>query len=238
MSRDPLARLAFLLTLPHPCSYLPGRQAITLFADPAFPLTLDHYGRLIELGFRRSGAHLYRPACPSCEACQSLRVPAADFRPRRRHRRVLKRNADLEVRRLPPAFDGAHYDLYRRYIRWRHPGGGMDEADPERYMDFLTAPWCDTAFYAFHQGKRLLAVAVVDHLPQGLSAVYTFYAPEEAHRGLGTFAILWQIEEARRLNLPWVYLGYWIASSSKMAYKADFRPCEVFFQGRWRPLAL
>jgi arginine-tRNA-protein transferase len=231
---DELGRLAFYASTPHECDYLPGRSAQTLFADPRAHMTTRLYSRLAEYGFRRSGGMIYRPACPGCAACVPVRIPVADFRPRRSQRRNLQRNRDLRVRATPAGFDAQQYALYRRYIGERHPGGGMDEADEERYLEFLTSPWAATTFHEFRAGDRLLSVAVVDRMETGLSAVYTFFDPDEGRRGPGVFAVLWLIGEARRLGLPYLYLGYWIGDCRKMAYKSQYRPLEGLRDGEWR----
>lgn len=226
-------RLALYATGLHECPYLPGRQARTAFVDPDATMTGEIYANLLQQGFRRSGPYVYRPACPGCSACQSLRVPVAQFRPNRRQRRCISRNADLEVIPRPPRLREAEFDLYRRYIAARHTGGSMDNPTREGYLQFLTAPWQDTTFYAFQLHGRLVAVAVSDRLADGLSAVYTFFDPALHRRSLGNYAILWQIEEARRLGLDYVHLGYWVAGSTKMAYKADFRPHEIRVGSHW-----
>lgn len=228
--------LVFYASRPHPCSYLEGREAVTLFADPEATMSAAAYAELVDLGFRRSGSHVYRPHCPHCNACKAVRIPVSRFQPDRSQRRTARRNGDLDVTVVDASVDPGHFALYRRYMAHRHGGGGMDVEDPQQYRDFLISPWCDTRFVEFRLEQRLLAVAVVDCLPQGLSAVYTFFDPAESARGLGVQAVLWQVQEARRLNLPWVYLGYWIAESPKMAYKARYRPLEMFSSGRWLPV--
>jgi arginine-tRNA-protein transferase len=224
------------LSMPHPCSYLPGRMATTLFVDPRFPLDKQQFGRFMQLGFRRSGDLVYRPHCVDCSACVPVRIPVESFRPRRGQRRVWARNRDLEVIEHPAVFDRAHFDLYLRYQSHRHAGGGMDDPDPRKYTQFLVGNGIDTVFYEMRLSGELLAVAVADHLPDGLSAVYTFYAPEAQARGLGVYAVLWEIAQARALGLPYLYLGYWIRECPKMAYKADYRPLEVYRQGHWQRL--
>ena len=226
----------FLATRPHPCNYLPGQQAVTLFADPRAGMSTAFYGQLAEHGFRRSGSDVYRPMCPECQACVPVRIPVADMIHRRRERRIWQRNADLEIHLRPAEFRNEHYDLYGRYLAARHPGGGMDHPDPEGYLRFLRSPWCETRFVEFRLAGRLLAVAVTDLLPKGLSAVYTFYEPEAGQRSLGTFTILWQVEEARRRGLPWLFLGYWIEACDKMRYKGCFRPLQALEQGVWRDI--
>jgi len=221
----------------HACSYLPDRPARTVFVDPRYPLDNRQYGALVQQGMRRSGGYVYQPGCPTCQACKSLRIPVADFRPNRSQRRCWTRNMDLQVITLPPVFRQAHFDLYLDYLARRHPGSGMDDPDPRRYMEFLVADWSNTSFHEIRLGNELLGVSVTDGLPDGLSAIYTFYNPSLRTRGIGTWTILWQIEQARKLGLPYVYLGYWIAESPKMRYKTTFRPCEIHEGGLWRPYA-
>lgn len=229
-------RLGFYLTPVHECSYFEDRQARTVFADPAVTPSPAAQTTLAAHGFRRSGRYLYRPQCPGCRACIPARIPVADFHPDRSQRRTRARNRDLEVRERPAVFDPEHYELYNRYQSARHPDGSMAAGSPEQYLEYLTSHWSHTRFHEFRLGERLLAVAVVDHLGDGLSAVYTFFDPEQRHRGLGTQAILWQIDHARAHGLPWVYLGYWIAESPKMNYKARFRPLEIMRGGAWHRL--
>ena len=228
-----LARLKFYATQPHSCSYLPDEQATTLFLDPSQPMDVNVYADLSEMGFRRSGDHLYRPHCQNCNACVPARIPAARFIPNRQQRRILKRNADLTVTAARPAFKEEYFDLYRRYIETRHADGDMYPPSRDQFSTFLVRdlPFC--WFYEFRLEGRLLAVAVCDLLPNGLSAVYTFYEPGEERRSLGRFAILWQITEAVRQDLEAVYLGYWIKNCKKMNYKTQYRPIELLINQRW-----
>ncbi len=221
------------VSMPHPCSYLPGRIATTLFVDPREPLDAEKFAHFMRIGFRRSGDLVYRPHCRECQECVPVRIPVARFTPNRAQRRVWRRNRDLHVQPCPAIFKAEHFELYQRYQHARHPGGGMDDPDPQKYIAFLASRQIETVFYEMHLARQLLAVAVVDHLPDGLSAVYTFYDPQQAARSLGTYAILWQVEQARALRLPWVYLGYWIATSPKMAYKSAFRPLEAYVHSHW-----
>ncbi len=226
----------FLATPPHPCNYLPGQQAVTLFADPRAGMSTELYGELAEHGFRRSGSEVYRPMCPHCQACVPVRIPVARMVHRRRERRIWQRNADLRASLQPSEFRNEHYELYCRYLAARHPGGGMDNPTPEGYLQFLRNPWCETRFVEFRLEGTLLAVAVTDVLPSGLSAVYTFYEPEATQRSLGTHTILWQVEEARRRRLPSLFLGYWIEACDKMRYKGRFRPLQALEDGQWHDL--
>ena len=228
-----LAHLKFYATQPHPCSYLEKEHAVTLFLDPYEKVDEHTYERLSELGFRRSGDHLYRPHCPQCKACVPARIPVDTFTPSRQQLRIWRRNRDLLVTRCPPRIDSEIYELYSRYINIRHADGDMYPPSREQFESFLVSnsPFCE--FNEFRLDGRLLAVAVTDRLANGLSAIYTFFDPEESRRSLGRYAILWQIDEARRAGLPAVYLGYWIRNCRKMNYKTEYRPLEMLVSQRW-----
>ena len=221
------------LSMPHPCSYLSGRTATSLFLDPRQPLDSRQYASFMRLGFRRSGDLVYRPHCRECNACIPVRIPVERFRPNRGQKRVWQRNRDLIVIAQQPVFRQEQFDLYRRYQAARHAGGGMDDPDPQKYLNFLGARHIHTVFHEFRLREKLLGVAVTDILPDGLSAVYTFFDPDEKRRALGVHAVLWQIEHARERQLPWLYLGYWIEECPKMSYKGHYRPLEAFLQGHW-----
>ena len=228
-----LARLKFYATQPHSCSYLPEEQATTLFLDPSQPMDVQVYADLSDMGFRRSGDHLYRPHCQNCSACVPARIPVDLFVPNRQQKRIFKRNADLEVRSTTPHFTEEYFDLYQRYIEQRHADGDMFPPSRDQFSTFLVRDLKFCRFFEFRLEKRLLAVAVTDMLPNGLSAVYTFYEPGEERRSLGRYAILWQIAEAARLRLHAVYLGYWIKNCQKMNYKTQYRPIELLTNQRW-----
>lgn len=231
--QDELGEKQFYLTPGHPCSYLPRRQAQTLFLDPRETITSALYEELTAHGFRRSGGHLYRPHCRTCQACIPTRIPIAGFVPKRRQKRVVAANADLRVEVVPAAFTPDHYDLYARYIGGRHREGDMYPPSPEQFRSFLLSQWCDTLFVCSYLGDELVAAAVTDRQPAGLSAIYTFFDPELEMRSLGVFSVLQQIELCRRLELPHLYLGYWIRDCQKMRYKIDYRPIELFANGSW-----
>ncbi|WCE09254.1 arginyltransferase [Pseudomonas sp. JBR1] len=232
-----LARLKFYATQPHACSYLPNEQATTLFLDPSQPMNGQIYAELSELGFRRSGDHLYRPHCQLCKACVPARIPVIRFRPSRKQNRVLKRNLDIKVTRCDPGFTEERYQLYARYISERHADGDMFPPSRGQFSTFLVSHLPYAFFYEMRVEDRLIGVAVTDVLPNGMSAVYTFYDPNEEKRSLGVFGILWQIAESRRLGLDAVYLGYWIKGCRKMSYKTEYRPIELFVNQRWVALA-
>lgn len=232
-----LAHLKFYATQPHPCSYLPDEQATTLFLDPSQPMDVDVYAQLSTLGFRRSGDHLYRPHCQNCQACVPARIPVAQFTPNRQQRKIIKRNADLSVTSVKPQFNEDYYALYLRYIETRHADGDMYPPSREQFSTFLVSELPFARFIEFRLANQLLAIAVTDVLPNGLSAVYTFFDPRYEQRSLGRYAILWQISEAARQGLQALYLGYWIKNCRKMSYKTQYRPIELLVNQRWTAIS-
>lgn len=233
-SEPPFLRIQFYLTAPYPCSYLEGREARSQVAAPAHLIGKAAYSRLIREGFRRSGHYTYRPHCYGCNQCVPVRIEVVEFRPNRSQKRNYRDNRTMDARILPLEFRDEHYALYRRYQRARHAGGGMDLDDSEQYTQFLLSSQVDTSLVEFRDGEKLAMVAVVDRVEDGLSAVYTFFDPALEKRGLGTYSVLWQVELARRLGLPYVYLGYWIKASRKMAYKSNYRPLQGLIDGNWQ----
>lgn len=227
------ADLQFYITAPHTCSYLEGREAVTLFADPDRSLDQGTFSALSTMGFRRSGCLVYTPRCPECSACIPTRIPVDLFKPDRSQRRNIKSNSDLELRLAEPHFTDQHIALYRRYIRNRHPGDSMDVESRAEVERFFLCDWSNTFLIEFLSEGEPIAVSVVDTVENGLSAVYTFFDPAEIKRGLGVFAVLSLVEEARRRHLPFVYLGYLIHESPKMAYKVRYQPLQQFRGGIW-----
>ncbi len=218
-----------------PCGYLSERLERVLFADSKAAQDPDLYATLLARGFRRTGKHLYRPRCIACEACISVRLPVADFKRSRSQRRTWEKNQDLVVRVRDAAYDAEHFALYQRYLDSRHPDGGMDDSTAADYREFLLAPGVAGKCYEFWLEQRLVAVAIVDVLEDSLSAVYTFFEPQLAERGLGIYAILWEIEAAQKMDCTWLYLGYWIGDCQKMRYKAEFLPQQRYLNGFWQP---
>ncbi len=236
--RRPVRDLRFFLTVPHDCSYLPDREATTLFLDPQEAPLPGVYDSLSLLGFRRSGRHLYRPHCEGCNACRSVRIPVERFEPNRTQRRVLRRNSDIQTRVVNASFNSRHYALYENYICHRHADGDMYPPSHEQYRTFLTLNESYAFLLEFTLGDELVAVAAFDQLEHGISAIYTFFATDQAFekRSLGTLAILKLIEIARTQALPHLYLGYWIEECRKMNYKKHFSPVEVLSGRHWQPL--
>ena len=222
----------------HPCGYWPQRTARDLVLDPRDPRLPQLYALALGWGFRRSGDLVYRPHCRGCHACVAVRIPVARFRPDRSQRRCLARNADVQMRVLPAQRSDEQLALYRRYLAARHAGGGMDSHGAAEFDQFLVGHWAQGRFLEFRetQSRRLLAVAVTDLAGGSMSAVYTFFDPDESARGLGTLALLEQIAWARREGRSHLYLGYWIQGHRKMDYKRRFQPLEAFDGRGWTPL--
>jgi len=231
------------LTMPHACSYLDDCTATTLFVDPKYECQKKIFSRFMQLGFRRSGNLVYRPHCDNCQACISVRIPVNKFFTSRSQKRTLQRNQDIELIKTKAKYNEEHFQLYCRYQESRHPGGDMANTDPAKYMEFLLTGHTETWFYEMRlkRGKeqkvgKLLGVAVIDELIDGISAVYTFFDPGEHKRALGVFAILQEIGLAKKAGLAYVYLGYWIKDCQKMSYKKNYRPLEGFTEGKWASL--
>ena len=224
------------LTAEHECSYLPDRMASNIVPDPNIAMDISIYSHLLKLGYRRSGDYIYRPHCNGCEECQPCRIPVAHFSPRKNQQRCLKANHDLELNIVRAGYSDEHFELYRDYLNTRHVDGGMANPTQDDFEHFLYSEWSNTHFLEVRKDERLLAVAVTDVTPSGLSAVYTYFDPAESRRGLGNFCILQQIKQAQRMQLEHLYMGYWIENCQKMKYKTNFQPMQAFVDDIWQPL--
>ena len=193
--------------------------------------------RLSRAGFRRSHNIAYAPVCPGCQACVPIRVVSEDFTPDRTQRRILRANADLTVSEMPARATAEQFTLFQRYQKNRHADGDMAAMGYYDYRAMIEDTPISTGILEFRDAQdRLLGACLTDWLADGLSAVYSFFDTDQEKRSLGTFAVLWLIGRARSLGLPYVYLGYWVPESRKMAYKARFRPSEILMSGAWHRL--
>ncbi len=227
------AKIRFFITDAHPCSYLDDQQASTLFIDPEHPIDQSLYSQLSRNGFRRSGSHLYRPHCGACEACIPIRTICEKFVPNRRMRRIFNKNNDIVVTMVDAIDRDEHYPLYEAYVNERHQDGDMYPASKEQFDNFLSSEWQLTRFLEYRIAGKLIACAVTDVLDDGLAAIYTYYDPTFEIRSLGVFCILSQIAMSKEMQLPYLYLGYWIKECRKMSYKIEYRPAQVRINERW-----
>lgn len=228
--------LKFGLTRESPCGYLEAQQERLLIAvtDGNPPMSPALYEHLLAHGFRRSHNDVYRPYCQLCQACQSLRVLAKEFTPRRSQRRIINKNADLQLQVVTTPGDD-YAELFCRFIEQRHADGAMYPPDPESFWQWCDCDWMTTEFFEWRdENGRLLMVSVVDALPNALSAMYTFFEPALEKRSLGTYSVLQLVEECQRRNNTFLYLGYQIDACNKMNYKARFTPNERLIGNQWK----
>jgi len=229
--------LQFYITLPAPCPYLEGEMERKIFT-PLDPLQGPHVNDyLTHSGFRRSQNVIYRPACETCHACHSLRVRAADFVPGRSFRRTLKANADLARTVSEPFATDEQYDLLQKYLKARHPDGGMADMDFARFEMMVEDCASRTEIFEYRtEDGRLIACCITDTLRDGLSMVYSFFDVFETKRSLGNYMILDHIKICQRAGYPFLYLGYWVEQSQKMSYKAKFKPHQILEKSGWRDI--
>jgi arginine-tRNA-protein transferase len=236
----PFTTLQFYATAPYECSYLAHKQARSQVATPTHLIHADVYGELVASGFRRSGLYTYRPYCDGCKECIACRVDVERFSPKRYQQRAFKKHQNLEVKIGHLEFFQEHYDLYMSYQHDRHLHGGMDGDDQDQYKQFLLQSKVNSRMIEFRDGPdgeepgKLRIVSIIDVVQSGLSSVYTFFDTSNPSASYGTFTIMWQIEQTKKLQLPYLYLGYYIEESPKMSYKAQFEPLEVLVNDVWQ----
>jgi arginine-tRNA-protein transferase len=227
----------FYTTAPLPCPYLAGRTERKVVTEITGPDADALHDRLSRAGFRRSHNIAYAPVCPSCQACIPIRIPVATFQPGRTLRKIWRANALLEGFEVPARATAEQFQLFQRYQTARHGDGDMATMSFYDFRAMVEDTPIETFIVEFRDpDDRMISACLTDRLGDGLSAVYSFFAPALERRSLGTHAILWLIERARSLGLAYVYLGYWVPESRKMAYKSRFRPAEVLAGGAWRML--
>jgi arginine-tRNA-protein transferase len=234
----------FFVTSPQPCPYLPGRQERKVFTELSGPNATELNDALSRIGFRRSQSVAYRPSCAGCNACLSVRVLSHQFEPNATQRKLLRRHADLEVTACRPWATDEQYQLLRGYLASRHPGGGMAGMDEMDYADMVEQSPVNSVVVEYREpGRggvpgRLIGCCLTDRQADGLSMIYSFFATDEdARPALGNFIILDHIARTREAGLPYVYLGYWVKGSPRMAYKARYRPMEMLGPRGWTPLS-
>ena len=227
-----LQKIQFYVTAPYTCSYLSNQLAQSIIATPQHLVDGYQYSGLIQQGFRRSGKFVYRPHCENCNACIPVRLPVTDFRASRSQKRAYKQHQHLEAIVSTLSFDEAHFALYKAYQIARHEGNAQEET-AEQYRNFLVQSNVDSLLISFTLNGALKIVSVVDIVEDGVSAVYTFYDTAETKASYGTYSIMWLIDWCKQLKLPYLYLGYWIKNSQKMAYKENFGPQEALIDGEW-----
>lgn len=226
----------FATTELQPCPYLDERQERRLFTILQPGDGDQRHDLLMQAGFRRSQNLVYRPVCPGCLGCRSVRIPVAGFRATRSLRRIARRNADLVTRLVEPIYTDEHFRLFRSYVRTRHGDGGMADMDRASFRRMLESSPVTTQLLELRDAAgRLWGASVTDAVASGLSGVYKYFECAAPERSLGTEIILRHVATAERLGLPYVYLGYWIEGSPKMAYKSRFRPLEILIADRWLP---
>jgi arginyl-tRNA--protein-N-Asp/Glu arginylyltransferase len=220
-----------------PCPYLPNRAERRLVTSLDRSDADDRHERLMQTGFRRAQRFAYRPACPGCRACVPVRIPVARFVMTRGWRRILRRNADLSACERPLVATEEQFELFSRYLLGRHAEGGMSAMSWTDYRAMVDdSPVAGLVAEWRRPDGSLIAVSLTDRCASGLSGVYKFFDPNEARRSLGSLIVLWHVQRARELRLPYVYLGYWVAGSAKMAYKARFRPLEQLTVEGWQAM--
>jgi arginine-tRNA-protein transferase len=231
--------IRFYLTAAQPCPYLDGRRERKVFAALDGSDAIDLNDSLTHAGFRRSQNIAYRPACDMCAACVSVRVPSEPFVFTKRWRRVLARNDDLVSSLVPARATYEQFALLQTYLQERHNGAGMSDMSVFDYSAMVEETSVRTHMIEYRRNSgdgRLVACALVDALADGLSMVYAFYDPHETGRSLGSYMILDHLRQAKAVGYPYVYLGYWVRGSRKMAYKTNFRPIEALGASGWTDL--
>ncbi len=244
-SEPALHKLQFYVTTQYKCGYLPNKLAQSLIAAPHHLVDTNIYSGLIQQGFRRSGKFAYRPYCENCKACIAIRLIVDNFAPSRSQKRAYKQHANLTARVLPLSYQQQHFELYTSYQALRHADEEVNQqaqahrtaeiqTEADQYRQFLCKSNVESLMIEFSDADGAVKiVSVIDVVSDGISAVYTFYDALEARASFGTYSIMWLAEWTKMLGLPFLYLGYWIEASPKMAYKQQFKPQQKLIEGEW-----
>jgi arginyl-tRNA--protein-N-Asp/Glu arginylyltransferase len=228
------SREIVVLDEPQPCSYLPGRVAQLPFRQPVSRLLPEQFDQRLAEGDRRSGRYLYRPKCPACQACQAMRLQVARFRPSATQRRMKRRgDAALQVKIAKPVVDDERVRLFNLHRDGRGLAKDDTAIDANGYASFLTQTCCETIELSYWHTDRIVAVAIADLGREALSAVYCYYDPGFEELSLGVYSVLRQIALCQATGRKYLYLGFYIAESPHMAYKAAYRPHERLIAGAW-----
>jgi len=238
MSKAAYNPIKLFETVTSECPYLEGQISASIIIDPEETVKPSLFSLVSHSGFRRSGNMLYSPKCPNCTSCVSVRIPSQLFTPSRSQKRVWKKNQDLSISIEDVSFKQEHFDLYLKYQQHRHPESSMCDTDPEKYISFINSEFSNSKFICFYLKGELIGLSVIDQFNGGISAVYTFFDPEQQQRSLGTYAILYLVKLSRLREIPYVYLGYWVDQSSKMDYKRHFKPLQGYRNRQWINLDL
>ncbi len=230
--RSDIRNIAIGVSQLYPCAYIANKQE-QLLVIQEHNLDAALFDRLLALGFRRSGGSVYKPRCPSCNACLPIRIPVNRFRHSKRQKRTFKNNRDLHYKITNQATE-SHFELYKRYVDTRHQDGPMYPATQEQYQHFLFCNWLEPMFIELYKEDKLVAVAVTDNTPHALSAIYSYFDPDLEKRSLGSYMILIQCRIAQLMAKEYLYLGYQVDENRKMNYKRGYRPYEILSDHGWQ----
>jgi arginine-tRNA-protein transferase len=227
-------KIQFYTTTEYNCSYIDKMDAQSLVVTPYKSINQNTFQDLIEKGFRRSGQYIYKPNCKSCTACIPIRLSVKKFLPSKTQKRTYKKHGYFTIREAPLSFKKNHFDLYLKYQNNRHSFINNEQNNLDEYNDFLIKSNVKSKFIEFWDGDLLKIVSIVDILSDGISAVYTFYDPDDDKVSYGTYSIVWLINWCKAQQLKYIYLGYWIGECNKMKYKTNFKPYELYIKGYWQ----
>ena len=227
-------KIQFYKTTEYNCSYIDKMDAQSLVVTPYKSIDQNIFQDLIEKGFRRSGQYIYKPSCKSCTACIPIRLSVQKFLSSSSQKRVFKKHQHFDVREVSLTFKQEHFDLYSKYQNKRHSSINNDQNKIDDYNDFLIKSNVNSKLVEFWDGGLLKIVSIIDMMSDGISAVYTFFDPDDEKVSYGTYSIIWLINWCKIQQFKYMYLGYWIGECNKMKYKTNFKPYELYIKGYWQ----